>query len=453
MKHLLLMIALTLAGTVGALAVSPFWGVAVYYLFAVLRPQFIWEWDLPRGISWSFYVAVATLAAVAAGRLGLIRTLQTPGEEQGARPALSGAHYLVIGFGAWVCLTYFTARNLEQSYRFLIEFLKIFVMFAASAVVIRTVRQVWFLFVLTTVALAYIAYEINYIYLFQGRYNYIYENGYGGFDNNGAALLLAMGVPLCYFSWEGTRGWRRWAFLAPIPLLIHAVLMSYSRGAMVSLLASIPVFLLRSRRRIQLSLILLVVALLIPVMAGQGIRERFFTLERTEVDESANERWASWGAAWNIALENPILGVGMRNADLLSYSYGADREGRTIHSQYLQTAADSGFVALALYLGALAAFWLSTGRARRAAAGRDDPESVRVRAVAAGVETSMVVFCVGAAFLSLENMELPYLLLLLGAQLPLVYRALPRPEPGPAGEEGVELEARHEGAPASRGRA
>jgi len=32
----------------------------------------------------------------------------------------------------------------------------------------------------------------------------------------------------------------------------------------------------------------------------------------------------------------------------------------------------------------------------------------------------MGVFCVGGAFLSLEAFELPYLLLLLGAQLPLV---------------------------------
>jgi hypothetical protein len=46
--------------------------------------------------------------------------------------------------------------------------------------------------------------------------------------------------------------------------------------------------------------------------------------------------------------------------------------------------------------------------------GRDDLESRRLYAVAAGVETSLATFCVGGAFLSLETFELPYLLFLMG---------------------------------------
>ena len=101
---------------------------------------------------------------------------------------------------------------------------------------------------------------------------YIYKLGYGGLDNNGAALMLAMGVPLCYFAWEGIRRWFRWAFLAMIPLILHAVLMSYSRGAMVSLIASVPFYLLRARCKVQLVLILAGIAVLIPVLAGKEIR-------------------------------------------------------------------------------------------------------------------------------------------------------------------------------------
>ena len=49
-----------------------------------------------------------------------------------------------------------------------------------------------------------------------------------------------------------------------------------------------------------------------------------------------------------------MFGVGIRNSNLFSYQYGADMEGRTIHSQYLQIAADNGFVGLGLYLAVLA---------------------------------------------------------------------------------------------------
>src|SRR5262249_11021600 len=69
MKQLIFMILLTLAGTVGVFLYNPFWGVAVYYLFAVLRPQYMWEWALRDYVkleegAWSFYVAVATILAM-----------------------------------------------------------------------------------------------------------------------------------------------------------------------------------------------------------------------------------------------------------------------------------------------------------------------------------------------------------------------------------------------------
>jgi probable O-glycosylation ligase (exosortase A-associated) len=421
-KHLIFMIAVTLLGVGGSLAVSPFYGVAVYYFFAVLRPQFIWQWSLPEGVSWSLYVAVAAMA-------GAVLNVRTRKEALEAAPPrrLSAAHYAVLLFGAWVLLTYFTARNQQVAYPYFIEYLKLFLMFGVSAWVVRTARQVWVLYLLTAGVLGYIAYEVNYIYFFQGGYTYIYRLGYGGLDNNGAGLMLAMGVPLCYFAWEGIRRWPRWLFLALIPVILHAVLMSYSRGAMVSLLAGVPLYLFRSRRKLQFAVILLGVGLLVPVLAGKEIRERFFSIEHAEIDESANSRRASWAAALEITKENPVFGVGIRNSNLLSQQYGADMEGRTIHSQYLQTAADSGLVALALYLAALVAFWLSTRRARLAAKGRTDPEGRQAYAAACGVEGAMVVFCVGAAFLSLENFELPYLMILLGAQLPLVLRPVAAP--------------------------
>ena len=167
-----------------------------------------------------------------------------PGPEGGWK--LSAAHKAVLLFGIWVSLSFVTARNHEVAYPWFIESLKLFIMFWLAGRVIRTVQQVWIIHLLATGTLGYIAYEVNYIYVFQGQYTFIYHLGYGGLDNNGAGLMLAMGVPLCYFAWEGIRRWYRWIFLAMIPLIIHSVLMSYSRGAMVSLLTTIPFILLRA---------------------------------------------------------------------------------------------------------------------------------------------------------------------------------------------------------------
>ena len=116
-----------------------------------------------------------------------------------------------------------------------------------------------------------------------------------------------------------------------------------------------------------------------------------------------------------------MLGAGIRNSPLVSAKYGADERGRVIHSQYLQLLADGGFPALALYLALLASAWLGVRRTRRLARNGTRLEDRRAAGVARGVETAMAVFCIGALFLSLEVFELPWLLLLLGAEVDVLY--------------------------------
>jgi O-antigen ligase len=230
-----------------------------------------------------------------------------------------------------------------------------------------------------------------------------------------------MGAPLCLAVWDMERRWWRWVFASLIPPLVHAVLMTYSRGAMVALALAAPLIILRSRRPKQMTLAALVVAAMLPLLAGQEIRARFFSVEQYEEDRSAQSRLESWRAAWHIATDHPILGVGIRNSQLISYQYGADEQGRVIHSQYLQLAADGGFPALTLYLGMLFSLWMSVRRTRLASRGGTRDEDRQALGVALGVETSMAVFCLGAFFLSLEVFELPWLLVLLGAQVRALY--------------------------------
>jgi probable O-glycosylation ligase (exosortase A-associated) len=416
-KQTLLMIALTLAGTVGVLFNGPFIAVAVYYLYGVLRPQWLWRWALPRGTSWSEFVAWAAIL----GMLGhLMNSSQNAGASHTRRFAFGHAAYLV--FGAWLLITYFFALDRDQAYEWMIDYVKIFVMFGVAAVVVANLRQVWTLYLIATGALIYIAYELNFLYFTASRVD-IYRNGYGGLDNNGAGLMLAMGLPLAIYAWEATRQWWRWIFAAAVPLLIHAVLMSYSRGAMVSLLATAPLLMLRSRRRWQFLAMFIAIALVVPPLAGREIRERFFTIQDYENDRDANLRFSSWTAAVRIANDYPVFGVGIRNANLISYQYGADMEGRTIHSQYLQTLADNGYVGLALYLLALGSAWVAVVRSRRALQNRTDPDALLHRSMMSGIEGSLAVFCVGAVFLSLEVFELPYLLGLLSIQSWVIARA------------------------------
>lgn len=412
MKQLLFLILLTALGVTGSFFRGPALGLVVYYLFAVLRPNYLWWWALPPGIAWSSYVGTAVIMSAVLLAGGAYR-----GGERTSLTAFVRLPHVALGvFAAWVLVTYLTAMNRDVSYPWMMEYVKIFVMFGVAAVALRSLRDIWHVYLAALIAIIYIAYEINANYLLSG-FIPIARSGYGGLDNNGAGLMLAMGVPMALFAAEAVGARTRIVLLMAVPVLLHAVLMSYSRGAMVALIAAFPLYLLRTKKRKQSVLAAVALAALVPILAGQEIRARFFSVQQYQEDASAQSRFDSWTAALKIARDYPVFGVGIRNANLLSYQYGADQEGRTIHSQYLQLAADSGFPALGLYLLALGTCLLGLRQTRRAAGSRSAVERDRVTAMANGVEGALVVFCIGGAFLSLEVFELPYILLLLGAQL------------------------------------
>src|SRR5262245_44379855 len=136
MNQMIFMVVATSFGVLGTFAHGPFCGVAVYYLFAVLRPQHIWDWSLPDGIQWSLVAALSGIigvflypASVTANNDNVQR------ESQWSR--LNGAHFALLAYAIWISLTFLTANDREVAYPYFIEYLKIFVMFFVAAFAIR----------------------------------------------------------------------------------------------------------------------------------------------------------------------------------------------------------------------------------------------------------------------------------------------------------------------------
>ena len=405
MKQTVFMVALTVIGACGSFF-DPFVGLVVYYFFAALRPNAIWAWALPQ-LGWSEDVAIPALIATLVHAMSTIdgpRSFRLP-------------HLAAACFAAWLGITDLTAQNQDVAWIGLVEYFKIFTMLFAACLVIRHVAQLRLLLLVVTGAVAYIAYEINIFYFTVGRIS-IATDGFGGLDNNGAALMLAMAVPACLFiAIETTKVWR-YFYAALIPIVLHAVLMTFSRGSMVALLLTAPIVLMRGRRRGQLALAAAVIAVLIPILAGTEIRSRFFSAGDYQTDGSAQARFQSWQAAYRMSLDYPVFGVGIRNSPLFSHLYGADMEGRVIHNQYLQVLCDGGFPSLFFYLLMIWLTWRSLRRVQRATRGRSDEVAKTAYMVAVATECSLMVFLVGSLFLSLEFFELPYILILIGIQLP-----------------------------------
>jgi O-antigen ligase len=70
------------------------------------------------------------------------------------------------------------------------------------------------------------------------------------------------------------------------------------------------------------------------------------------IDESAMGRLYAWEAAWNMALENPVFGVGISNFIYNYFYYSTHWDGRNhaVHSTWFGVLAESGFIGLVLFI-------------------------------------------------------------------------------------------------------
>lgn len=170
--------------------------------------------------------------------------------------------------------------------------------------------------------------------------------------------------------------------------------------------------------------------MVVSVLAGKEIRERFSSTANYTADNSAQSRFDSWAAGWAIASDHPAFGQGIRNSNLYTKNYGADREGRTIHSNYIQIAADSGIPAMLTYIALMGAAFYAMRRTRRLCiAHLEDHEQYHAHEppdeligqfahLALGCEASLFIFAFGGIFLSLEVFELPWILLAIAGVMP-----------------------------------
>jgi len=421
MKQFILLILMVLVGSTGSLF-NPFWGLMLYYTLSVLRPQDLWDWAMPEPWPWSRMAAGAVI-------VGVLLNLS----DIWHKARLGVIPVLLICFGLALTLSTITAHNPTMSQYWLFEYAKVLLLAFITYFVIHHFWHIRVLSAMIVVCLGYIAWEVNYNYLFDGRID-IFHHGFGDLDNNGAGLMLAMGLPFAYaFAVSASRLWMR-AISAGLGLIIlHAVLMTYSRGAMLASLVALLWVLWHHRPRYQAAAIALMLVIAVTLLAGPEIRDRFMSTAQFSRDYSAQSRMSSWGAALEIVKEHPLTGVGIRNSNTYTHNYGADHVGRTIHSQYLQIAADSGIPAAMIYVAMLmtALFLMMRSRSNvqrhiEEAPALSDPASdaqlYQMDKIILACQASLILFMFGGAFLSLEVFETPWLIIAIAGAMPRTIR-------------------------------
>jgi O-antigen ligase len=235
-------------------------------------------------------------------------------------------------------------------------------------------------------------------------------------DNNffGLSLVTTLG-PAVALTLASRRWWSRMAAAAATALILHTILLTFSRGAMVGLVAVGFVAFVMMPKRPKNIAALVIVALLAARLTGPELFARYGTTfaSEEERDGSAQSRLELWIDCLMVIQQYPGLGVGPANWRTIASSFGWP-EDKSAHSVWMETAAENGIpaaLALLLFFGlALVKLW-PTARAPLTEENRYEI------AVASGVILAIVGFAVSGQFVSAPGLEVPYYTTMVGIGL------------------------------------
>lgn len=211
-------------------------------------------------------------------------------------------------------------------------------------------------------------------------------------------LLLPLSFALVY-AWSPGRSHVRLAALGAVALLLYAIILGQSRGALLGIAALLLIVgshFVRSKL-----LILGIVAIAgLASFAVMDISTRTSGATFSMEEESAKGRIHAWQAGVSMAMASPLTGVGIGNFPdrLPIYSPVETKLALTAHSIWFLILGEAGWPGLLLLIAFLVSCLIAAAKNVRAFSLRPDDKSLRDLAIA--TQASLVAFMAAGSFLS-----------------------------------------------------
>jgi O-antigen ligase len=217
-------------------------------------------------------------------------------------------------------------------------------------------------------------------------------------NQNDTAFILATTLPFTFWL-LGSRGIRKVAALTLIGVIAAAIILSFSRGALVGLAAAAVWYLVTERRRIWLvpvGALVAVVATLGFIQLNPGNVHVGYQQKQRIAQYNVESRVEAWNAAVDLTEKHPFLGVGPGNFR----EYYFEETGRppgthnllVVHNAYLDVAAEVGLAAGFVFLLYMVLTMVRANAVRR--------RGVGLPGFATAVCSAFVVAAVSSLFLS-----------------------------------------------------
>ena len=250
-------------------------------------------------------------------------------------------------------------------------------------------------------------------------------------DNNHLAAAMLVTLPLMnYLRLQSQHRIVRVGLAIAMALTLISVVGSYSRGALLGLVAVAALMWWRSHAKV-ISAAMLTVALAgaITVMPPQWM-ERMNSIGEYQADDSASERLVLWGISWKLAVQRPLLGSGFAGPYTREVvdQVAPGGPARAVHSIWFELLGEQGFVTFAVWLAMtlLAIYWSQLMLSRT----RGIPRLAWAHDLARMTQVSIVAYLVSGSFLSLSYWDFYWtVLVVVGATWSVARRTLAEEAP------------------------
>ena len=241
-------------------------------------------------------------------------------------------------------------------------------------------------------------------------------------DNNDLGVALTMILPLMFYLRERySHPALKWLLLGLIGLTLLGDFFTYSRGALVALVAMAAVLWLRTRKKLGMLVLIAVAAVGVWKLAPAEWTERMATIETYQKDESAESRLYLWQLSWEMALKRPFTGAGFHwsfdpqsvNRQLWDSTLPKLTRARAPHSDWFEMLGDHGFPGLALYIAIIAAAALDAGWLMRRT--RRRPDLLWANNLGRMLQVALIGYCVGGTFATLATYDGFYAVVIIAA--------------------------------------
>lgn len=398
-----ILILAMLIGVIPMILRHPWIGIIVWVVVSVMNPHRLaygFMYDLPI----AFLVSMLTLLSMMFSK------------EQKHLPFNTLSITLLI-ITVWMSITYIFALYPEVAFPQWVKVMKILFMTFVGLMVLNSRTHLNILLWAIVISLAFYGVKGGIFTLMTGGSYKVYGPPFSDVtDNNAISFALVMMLPLMYYLSSSVKGPRenlvRWGWYASMALSTFAILASHSRGAFLALGAMTVFLWLKSKKKLQLGI---VIGIAIPLLIGFMPEEwsaRMSTIQTYEQDASSMGRINTWWMTFRLANAHPILGGGFQIYEPQSFAQWAPdpTDIHAAHSIFFAALGEHGYVGLLLFLTLWVTAWrtgsiiihMTKRQVRLEWAGN----------MARMLQVSIIGYIVGGAFLSVLYFDVFYYIIM-----------------------------------------